>query len=177
MLTIFFGILAVAVVSTCGDYIWYEFGVRHRVAVGILHGAVLLMAVGGVVGMAAGRVAAGLPIGAAAGIGGAVAYYLIDTVARGTVAMIAAWVVCWLLLAFGEGRLLKQPRRPWSEVLIRGVLASILAGIAFYAVVGVLWGRPPAGGRNYLVQFAAWTVAWAPGILALVGTPSGRKAG
>ena len=177
MLTICLGILSVALVSTLGDYIWYEFGVRHRVAVGILHGAVLLMAVGGVVGMAAGRVAAGLPIGAAAGIGGAVAYYLIDTVARGTVAMIAAWVVCWLLLALGEGRLLKRPRRPWSEVLIRGVLASILAGVAFYAVVGVLWGRPPAGGRNYLVQFAAWTVAWAPGILALVGTTSGRKAG
>jgi len=177
MFSIFLGVLSVALVSTLGDYIWYEFGVRHRVAVGILHGAVLLMAVGGVVGMAAGRVAAGLPIGAAAGIGGAVAYYLIDTVARGTVAMIAAWVVCWLLLAFGEGRLLKQPRRPWSEVLIRGVLASILAGVAFYAVVGVLWGRPPAGGRNYLVQFAAWTVAWAPGILALVGTTSGRKAG
>jgi hypothetical protein len=177
MLTIFFGILSVALVSTLGDYIWYEFGVRHRVAVGILHGAVLLMAVGGVVGMAAGRVAAGLPIGAAAGIGGAVAYYLIDTVTRGTVAMIAAWVVCWLLLAFGEGRLLKRPQRPWSEVLTRGVLASILAGVAFYAVVGVLWGRPPAGGRNYLVQFAAWTVAWAPGILALVGTTSGRKAG
>ena len=177
MFSIFLGVLPVALVSTLGDYVWYEFGVRHRVAVGILHGAVLLMAVGGVVGMAAGRVAAGLPIGAAAGIGGAVAYYLIDTVARGTVAMIAAWVVCWLLLAFGEGRLLKRPQRPWSEVLIRGVLASILAGVAFYAVVGVLWGRPPAGGRNYLVQFAAWTVAWAPGILALVGSTQGRKAG
>jgi hypothetical protein len=49
------------------------------------------------------------------------------------------------------------------------VVASILAGLAFYSVVNVLWGRPPAGGRNYLLQFAAWTVAWAPGILALVG--------
>ena len=89
--------------------------------------------------------------------------------------MIAAWVVCWLLLAVGEGRLLRRPKRSWSEVVIRGVLASVLAGMAFYAVVGVLWGRPPAGGRNYLVQFAAWTVAWAPGILALVGGTAGRK--
>jgi len=26
------------------------------------------------------------------------------------------------------------------------VLASILAGLAFYSVVNVLWGRPPAHG-------------------------------
>ena len=168
MLPIISGILTVALVSTAGDFIWYEYGVRHRVTVGILHGAVLLMAVGGVVGVAARRVGAGLPIGAAAGVGGALAYYLIDTVTRGSVAMIAAWAVCWLLLAVGEGRLLQRPQRPWSEVVTRGVVAAILGGLAFYAVVNILWGRPPAGGRNYLVQFAAWTVAWAPGILALV---------
>jgi hypothetical protein len=169
MLLILVGIFAVAFIATAGDYIWYEIGVRHTIASGVIHGAVLLMAVGGVVGLAARRFAAGLPLGAAAGVGGAIAYYLIDTVTRGSVAMIAAWAVCWLLLAVGEGRLLQRPQRPWSEVMTRGVLASILAGIAFYAVVGVLWGRPPAGGRNYLVQFGAWMVAWAPGILALVG--------
>jgi hypothetical protein len=168
MASILFGVLVVALVSTLGDFVWYEFGVRHRVVVGILHGAVLLMAVGGVVGMAARRVGAGLPVGAAAGVGGAVAYYLIDTITRGGVAMIAAWAVCWLLLAVGEGRLLQRPARPWREVVIRGVLAAILGGLAFYAVVNVLWGRPPAGGRNYVVQFIAWTVAWAPGISALV---------
>jgi hypothetical protein len=166
--TVLFGILLVAFVSTAGDYVWYEFGVRHRVVVGILHGAVLLMAVGGVVGLAARRTGAGLPIGAAAGIGGAIAYYLIDTVTRGGVAMIAAWAICWLLLAVGEGRLLQRPQRPWSEVVTRGVLAAILGGLSFYLVVNILWGRPPAGGRNYVVQFAAWTFAWAPGILALV---------
>jgi uncharacterized membrane protein (UPF0136 family) len=165
---ILLGIVLVALVSTLGDYVWYEFGVRHRVAVGILHGAVLLMAVGGVVGLAARRVAAGLPIGAAAGIGGAIAYYVIDMVARGGVAMMAAWAICWLLLAVGEGRLLQWPQRPWSEVVVRGGLAAILGGLSFYVVVNILWGRPPAGGRNYLVQFAAWTFAWAPGILALV---------
>ena len=167
------GILLVALTSTLGDYVWYEFGVRHRIVVGILHGAVLLMAVGGVVGLAARRVGAGLPIGAAAGIGGAIAYYLIDTGARG-VALFAEWAICGLLLAVGEGRLLQRPQRPWSEVVTRGVLAAILGGLSFYLVVNILWGRPPAGGRNYVVQFAAWTFAWAPGILALV---AGKKTG
>jgi hypothetical protein len=170
--TVLIGILLVALVSTAGDYVWYEIGVRHSVVAGVIHGAVLLMAVGGVVGTAARRIAAGLPLGAAAGVGGAVAYYLIDMVTRGMVAMIAAWAVCWLLLAFGEGRLLRRPQRPWSEVAMRGILAAILGGLSFYLVVDLLWGRPPAGGRNYLVQFAAWTFAWAPGILALV---VGRK--
>lgn len=168
MLALITGILFVAAVATAGDYIWYEFGVRHRVLIGILHGAVLLMAVGGVVGLSARRIAAGLPIGAAAGIGGALTYYALDTATRGIVAMVAAWVICWLILAVGEGRLLQRPPRSWTEVVTRGVLASILAGVSFYAVVGLLWGRPPAGGRNYLVQFAAWTIAWAPGILALL---------
>jgi hypothetical protein len=172
MLALVTGILCVAGVATAGDYIWYEFGVRHRILIGVLHGAVLLMAVGGVVGLSARRIAAGLPIGAAAGIGGALAYYAIDTAARGIVAMVAAWVICWLILAVGEGRLLQRPPRAWTEVVTRGVLASILAGLSFYAVVDLLWGRPPEGGRNYLVQFAAWTVAWAPGILALtMGKP------
>jgi hypothetical protein len=166
--TVLLGIVLVAFVSTAGDYVWYEFGVRHRVLVGILHGAVLLMAVGGVVGAAARRVLAGLPIGGAAGLGGAVADYLVDMVARGGIAMMAAWAICWLLLAVGEGRLLQRPQRPWSEVVGRGVLAAVLGGLSFYLVVNILWGRPPAGGRNYLVQFAAWTIAWAPGMLALV---------
>lgn len=168
MLALITGILFVAAVATAGDYIWYEFGVRHRVLIGILHGAVLLMAVGGVVGLSARRIAAGLPIGAAAGIGGALTYYALDTATRGIIAMVAAWVICWLILAVGEGRLLQRPPRSWTEVVTRGVLASILAGVSFYAVVGLLWGRPPAGRRNYLVQFAAWTIAWAPGILALL---------
>ena len=169
MLSILAGILFIAAVATAGDYVWYEFGVRPRIVAGVIHGAVLLMAVGGVVGVSARRIAAGLPIGAAAGVGGALAYYAIDTIARGSVAMMAAWIICWIILAVGEGRLLQRPSRSWTEVLTRGVLASILSGLAFYAVVDVLWGRPPAGGRNYLVQFAAWTLAWAPGILALVG--------
>jgi hypothetical protein len=174
MLPVLLGIVGVAFVATAGDYIWYEIGVRHTVAAGVVHGAILLMAAGGVVGLAAGRFAGGLPLGAAAGVAGAIAYYLVETVTRGTVAMVAAWAVCWLLLAAGEGRWLQKPPRPWREVLIRGALASILAGVAFYAVVGILWGRPPAGGRNYLTQFGAWLVAWAPGILALVGRTNRR---
>ena len=65
------GILGVALVATLGDYTWYTMGVRHSIATGIVHGAVLLTAVGAVLGFDAGRLLKGLPIGALSGVGGA----------------------------------------------------------------------------------------------------------
>ena len=160
------GLPIVALVSTLGDFVWYSFGVEHRMTAGIIHGIVLLTAVGGVLGAAAGRLAAGLPIGMAAGLGGALSYYALAP-AIGQAAMIAAWAALWLLLAFLDGRFLRRGSRGTTEILTRGVTAALLGGLAFYLVVGTLWGRPPAGGRNYLVQFAAWAFAWAPGLTAL----------
>jgi hypothetical protein len=170
MTTIVAGILAVALVATFGDFIWYHFGVRHRAVVGILHGAVLLMAVGGAFGVVAGRFVRGLPLGMTAGVGGALAYYAM-TPLIGRSAMIASWVVVWLLLALLAGRILNR----WSiaEIAGRGLVAAIGSGIAFYLVVGLLWGRPHGAERNYLIQFAAWAFAWAPGMLALT-LPSRR---
>jgi hypothetical protein len=165
------GILGVALAATLGDYTWYTLNVRHSIMAGIVHGAVLLTAVGGVLGLDAGRVLKGLPIGTIAGVGGALIYYLlVALIDRRTYGMAipASWVAMWLLLALLDGRWLRAPqRRPWGEIAMRGVLAAVLSGLGFFLVMDTLWGRPPATGRNYLLQFAAWVVAWAPGLLAL----------
>jgi hypothetical protein len=80
-----------------------------------------------------------------------------------------AWVLMWLMLAALDGRWLRAPnRRGWGDIALRGVIAAVVGGIAFALVRNVLWGRPPAGGRNYALQFAAWAFAWAPGLLALM---------
>ena len=165
------GILGVALVATLADYTWYTLHVRHNMATGIIHGAVLLTAVGAVLGLHAGRLVKGLPIGALAGIGGALTYYLlvalVDSRTYGS-AIPASWIVLWLILAVLDGRWLRAPeRRPWRVIAIRGALAALLSGAAFFMVMTTLWGRPPASGRNYAVQFCAWVVAWAPGLLAL----------
>ena len=165
------GILGVALVATLGDYTWYTLNVRHSIATGIIHGAVLLTAVGAVLGLDAGRVLKGLPIGTLSGVGGALIYYLLvavmDRRTYGT-AIPASWVAMWLLVALLDGRWLRAPqRRPWGQIVIRGVLAAVLSGIAFFLVLNTLWGQPPATGKNYFVQLAAWVVAWAPGLLAL----------
>ena len=172
-------ILGVAFVATLADYTWYTLQVRHSIATGIIHGAVLLTAVGAVLGLDAGRLVKGLPIGALSGIGGALIYYLlvalIDRRTYGT-AIPASWIAMWFLVALLDGRWLRAPeRRPWSEIALRGVLAAVASGIGFYLVMNTLWGRPPATGRNYFVQFAAWVVAWAPGLLALTLGRSTRR--
>ena len=176
------GVLVVAAVATLGDSIWYGFGVRHTMVAGLVHGALLLAAVGAVLGAACGRVLKGLPIGALAGIGGALSYYglvvVMDRRTYGT-AIPAAWVITWLILAALDGRWLRAPmRRTWPAVAGRGLAAALIGGVAFYLVMNILWGRPPAGGRNYVVQFLAWAFAWAPGLFALTlgGAPAARSA-
>ena len=165
------GILGVALVATLGDYIWYTQQVAHTMTTGITYGVVVLMAVGAVLGLDAGRVVKGLPIGALAGLGGALTYYLlIALMDRRTYgpAIPISWFVLWLIVAVLDGRWLRAPqRRSWMEIAIRGALAAVVSGFSFYLVMNTLWGRPPATGRNYAVQFCAWLVAWAPGLLAL----------
>jgi rhodanese-related sulfurtransferase len=173
------GVLIVAAAAAAGDYIWYTFGVRHSMTAGLIHGTLLLTAVGAVLGAAAGHTLKGLPIGALAGLGGAASYYALIAVTGGRTygaAIPAAWVILWLLLAALDGRWLRAPdRRSWRSVALRGATAAVLSGVAFFLVMNVLWGRPPAGGRNYLLQWVAWAFAWAPGLLVLTrrGAPTG----
>jgi len=165
------GVLVVAAVATVGDFIWYTYGVRHTLLAGLTHGALLLAVVGAVLGAASGHLLKGLPIGAIAGIGGAASYFvLVAVMDRRTYgsAIPAAWVITWLILAALDGRWLRAPaRRSWATIAGRGAVAAVIGGVAFYLVMNTLWGRPPAGGRNYVVQFFAWAFAWAPGLFAL----------
>jgi hypothetical protein len=146
------GVLVVAAVATLGDFIWYTYGVQHTMAAGLVHGALLLTAVGGVLGAACGRTIKGLPIGTLAGLGGAACYYvlvaLVDRRTYGS-AIPASWVIMWLILAALEGRWLRAPQsRTWGGVAARGVTAAVLGGVAFYLVMNVLWGRPPEPGKE-----------------------------
>ena len=165
------GLVIVAAVATLGDYVWFEIGVRHRPTVGAIHGAILLGTVGSVFGWLNGRIAAGLLGGVAAGVGGAAAYYALAAFGdRGMnfPAMTAAWAAVWLVLAAYDGRVLRRSQpRAWPDILARGAAAAIVGALAFSLVLDVIWGRAPADGRNYAMQFGAWLVAWAPGVLAI----------
>ena len=56
---------------------------------------------------------------------------------------------------------------------MRGVLAALTSGLAFYAISGI-WTNPAPGGPNYAYNFLCWTIAFLPGFAALLVT--GRSA-
>ena len=92
---IILGTLGVALVATLTDYAWYTLNVRHTVIAGVIDGVVMLTAVGAMLGLGAGKVWKGLPIGAVAGAAGACVYYLLVAIMgrRGYFSAIpAAWV-------------------------------------------------------------------------------------
>lgn len=154
----------VALVATLGDFIWFEYGVRHTALHGILHGAVLLLAVGLVLGHHAGKLGRGAVGGVAAGVAGALAFYAVDTVAGYLGALIAAWVFMWIVLA-AVAAWLRGDLSAVSTWALPGVLAAIGSGLTFYLVSGIWTDHPDS--RNYLWHLVAWTIAWAPGVFAL----------
>lgn len=157
--------LVVALVATLGDYIWFEYGVRHTTTAGIVHGAALLLAVGVVLGHAAGAMPRGSLGGIAAGVAGALAYYAVAGPLGYLGALIASWAFMWIVLA-AINAWLRGRAGAIGEWLARGAVAAIASGAAFYFVSGI-WTDRPDGGRNYVWHLIAWTIAWAPGLLAL----------
>ena len=49
----------------------------------------------------------------------------------------------------------------------RGVAAAVLSGVAFWAISGI-WLSGSTRNPNYLVNFASWFVAFAPGFACLL---------
>jgi hypothetical protein len=160
--------LIVALVATIGDYIWFEYGVQHTTTAGVVHGAALLLAVGMVLGHAAGSLARGSLGGIAAGVAGAMAFYAVSRPLGYLGALIASWAFMWIVLAainaWLRGRVVTVG--DWAA---RGAIAAVASGAAFYLVSGI-WTDHPDGGRNYLWHLIAWTIAWAPGLFALTGS-------
>ena len=154
----------VALVATLGDYLWFENDVRHTTLHGVLHGAGLLLAVGLVIGQQTGQWAKGAIGGVLAGVAGAFAFYAVARPFGYLGALIAAWVFMWIVLAgvsaCVRGYLAQVPR--W---MAPGLVAAIGSGLTFYLVSGIWTDHPEA--RNYLWHLVAWTIAWAPGIVAL----------
>jgi hypothetical protein len=157
--------LALAVAMTAGDMLWAGLSLRHRVGYGLAHGALMCLLIGGFIGWHARRplpgIAAGLPIGLlAAGLFYALAPWLRYS------AMFPAWMFFWICFALLQKQLAREPA--WIPAIVRGAVAAVVSGVAFYMISGV-WTRPPRGGPNYLYNFGAWFVAFTPGFLALFG--------
>lgn len=165
--------LFLGAVMTVGDFVWASFGVRHTMLSGVIHGAVMCLCIGGVIGARAGRLASGLAAGPLVGVLAAGAFYALAPTLRWG-AMLPAWMLFWICFAVLQHMLAKETLK---TALGRGVVAAVLSGLAFYAISGI-WTRPSPGGPNYVVHFASWSFAFLPGFLALfLRTPAPRPFG
>ena len=163
-----------AAVTTAGDYAWAAFGIRHTPVAGVLHGVLLMGTLGGFLGTQSRKAAMGAAGGLVAGALGALAFYAMWST-LGWWAMFAAWAMVWIGLAAFDGLVLRQSSAEshTTHWPLRGLIAAVMGGAAFYAVSGV-W-TTHAQSPNYGWHFVAWIIAWWPGLASLTfGARPGR---
>lgn len=155
--------LFAAVVMTLGDFVWASQLLPHRTAYGLLHGAGLCLALGLALGAPAKRPLTGAIGGLVVGILSAASFYVLAPLMRYS-AMLVSWMLLWILLALLDRML--QRGASVASALIRGVLAAVGSGIAFYAISG-MWRDWNPQTINYVDHFLRWAIAFLPGFLAL----------
>jgi hypothetical protein len=159
------GALVQGALNTVGDFVWARFVSAHRAVFGVLHGALLFLALGLFLGLVRGRPGRGALGGAAVGLGAAASFYVLAPF-LGYAALFPSWMALWIGFAFLDARVLGAGTN--RSALLRGSLAALGSGLAFYAISGI-WTRPRPGGPDYAYHLACWTFAFLPGLLALLG--------
>jgi hypothetical protein len=157
--------VVVAAVATLGDWIWAAFLSQHLMAAGLIHGALLCLAMGAMVGRPVGRAATGALVGIGIGVAAAALFYALAPVMR-MAAMFPAWFALWVMLALLYHRL--AGGAAISLAITRAIIAGVGSGMAFYLVSG-MWTRWNPQAINYLDHFARWAFAFAPGFAAIQG--------
>jgi hypothetical protein len=159
------GSLAIAALSTLGDFIWATWIPRHLPSYGLTHGTLLFLAIGLVLGVAAHRPAAGAIAGALIGAAGAAGFYLLAPLV-GYTAMFLMWVAIWAALGV-LGGWLRTGTLDLRSGIARGGVAAVTSGAAFYAISGI-WRPFDPHGWDYATHFGAWALAYLPGFSALL---------
>jgi hypothetical protein len=166
MLPALIGAMAIAAVSTLGDFVWAGLGLRHKIGFGLAHGTILFLCIGAYLGSRERQVLRGAVGGALVGLAAAGTFYALSRIV-GYSAMFVVWAFIWLGLAIVSGRALRTAHRwSWRETLTRGILAMVGSGVAFYLISGI-WRPFNPRGWDYAVHFLSWAVAYLPGFLAL----------
>jgi hypothetical protein len=171
--------LALAAASTFADLVWALWIPRHRALFGLVHGALLFMLLGVVLGIVASRSRADTGGGALvpraagaelfAGLAAAAAFYLLFGLI-GWAAMFVAWMGVWMLTAFVY-RWIGASTESRAATLVRGVTAALLSGVAFWAISGI-WLGGSTRNPDYALNFVSWLIAFLPGFACLLLRPA-----
>jgi hypothetical protein len=155
--------LALGGVMTIGDWTWAALHVRHTVAAGLAHGAIVCLCLGAAIGIREGRWLAGAAAGPAIGVLAAGLFYLLTPSLRMS-AMFPAWMFFWVCFALFQAWL--RGHRHYGSGIAAGLFAALLSGAAFYTISGI-WTRHDPEGPNYAWNFFAWSFAFLPGFAVL----------
>jgi hypothetical protein len=166
------GALLLGALSTLFDFAWARLALPHRAAFGLAHGTLLLLALGLYLGALRGRPAPGAASGALVGLLAAASFYALAPF-LGYAAMFASWMALWVGFALVDARLAGAAAT--RAVLVRGSLAALGSGLAFWAISDV-WLKPRPGGPRYAWNLACWTFAFLPAFAALLVRVSPRPA-
>lgn len=159
------GSVLLAVLSTIADYVWFRGIPQHQVSSGAIHGATLFAALGAYLGWRKGRAAAGALGGLLSGLAAALSFYVLVPFGGYNV-MLVSWLLLWICLAglqtYLDGRL------DFAKALARGVITAVVAAIGFGVVLFQLYRHWPPQTFSFLTHFAAWSVAYIPGLYVLL---------
>jgi hypothetical protein len=166
------GALLLALLSTGGDFVWANWRVRHLAFYGVLHGVSIFLVTGWYLGWLAGRPVAGAIAGVVAGAAGAGSFYAMAPL-MGYYAMFVSWVLVWVALGIINPVLLySRPKgvviSALPPIVLRGVIAALASGAAFYLVSGMWFPFNPSTAADYVEHFGRWTFAFLPGFAALL---------
>lgn len=154
--------------SALGDWIWARFIPDGAVVPGIVHGvlifALLALALGAFSGRrrALPRLMAALP---ALGLLIAAAFYPLAYLVGYLGALLATWVAMWMGLALAQ-RWAVARGESLRRAAVRGGLAAIGSGLAFWSISGI-W-TDPSPEPDYWLRWVQWAYAFLPGFLALL---------
>ena len=157
--------------SSFGDWLWAKFLTDGAILPALIHGLAIfaLLALVLALSLRSGAVARRLlPTLPLLGVGLAGVFYPIASIVGYLPALLVTWVGMWI----GTALLLRwacdvRTRESVARALLRGSLAAIGSGLAFWAISGI-WTGGSSAPVNYLVRGLKWAFAFAPGLVALL---------
>jgi hypothetical protein len=145
--------------------VWFLNIPQHQVWSGAIHGAALFGALGAYLGFRQGRTAAGALGGLLSGLAAALSFYVLAPVGGYNV-MLVSWLLLWIFLAALQTYL--DGRLDVPKALARGLVTAIVAAIGFGVVLFQLYRQWPPQTFSFPTHFAAWAVAYVPGLYVLL---------
>lgn len=156
------------VFSTVADWIWANYIPDGAILPAVIHGVLIFLVLAVVLGRAAGtrratqRLLLSLPV---AGLLLAAAFYPLAYAVGYLGALLLTWIGMWITLALLQRWARGNPETV-LRALVRGLIAAIGSGLAFWAISGI-W-TDPALRTGYGVRLLYWSFAFLPGFLPLL---------